>query len=74
MSPVDRANRRPMTGFRAIRDRTTIRDRDMDKAGYAVGRWRRDADQLGALSPVIPRCLRSVRSASIVAVRYSTFS
>jgi hypothetical protein len=37
MSPVDRGNGRPMTGPRAIRDRYTIRDRDMDKAGYAAG-------------------------------------
>ena len=37
MSPGDRANGRPMKGPRAIRDRYTIRDRDMDKAGYAIG-------------------------------------
>jgi hypothetical protein len=34
---VDRGNVRPMTGPRAIRDRYTIRDRDIDKAGYAIG-------------------------------------
>jgi hypothetical protein len=37
MSPVDRANGRPMTGLRAIRDRHTIRDRDMDKLAMRQG-------------------------------------
>jgi len=35
--------------LRAIRDRYTIRDRDIDKAGYAIGRWLSDVDQLSAL-------------------------
>jgi len=42
LAPWDRANGHPMTGLRAIRDRTTIRDRK---------RWRSDADQLCVLAP-----------------------